>query len=349
MGAIGGLLGNQSNNMQGVTPVNYSNTGYDQGGGTYLNNLLAQNSGEFGALQSNANLLGAQNGIQNQGTVFGQQQALAQQQQALASQLQGVANGTGPNPAQQALNQQTGQNIQNQAALMGSQRGSSQNIGLMARQAAQQGAATQQQSVGQGATLQAQQQIAGMQALGAQQSAIGQQQANMGNLSSQQVNQQLSAQQAAASYGMTEQQAQQNAMEQQNAQQIQMQSSINAGNAQVGAAYAQAQGQLASQMVSSGGSAMGAMGAMMMSQGGSVEASPMYAEGGPVSKAGKFLNAKSGGKVPGKAQVGGDSMKNDNVHALLSPGEIVVPRTAAQDPHKAAAFAKSVAMRSRRD
>jgi hypothetical protein len=38
-----------------------------------------------------------------------------------------------------------------------------------------------------------------------------------------------------------------------------------------------------------------------------------------------------GGLVPGKAKVEGDSLKNDTVPAMLSPGEIVVPRTAAND------------------
>lgn len=45
-----------------------------------------------------------------------------------------------------------------------------------------------------------------------------------------------------------------------------------------------------------------------------------------------------GGKVTGKAKVKGDSPENDTVHALLSPGEIVIPRTAAEDPDKAKAF-----------
>jgi len=36
---------------------------------------------------------------------------------------------------------------------------------------------------------------------------------------------------------------------------------------------------------------------------------------------------KQGGAVPGKAKVPGDSPKNDTVHAKLSPGEIVIPRS----------------------
>lgn len=41
---------------------------------------------------------------------------------------------------------------------------------------------------------------------------------------------------------------------------------------------------------------------------------------------------KGGGKVPGRAKVQGDSEENDKVLALLSPGEVVIPRSAAGDP-----------------
>lgn len=49
------------------------------------------------------------------------------------------------------------------------------------------------------------------------------------------------------------------------------------------------------------------------------------------------LKAK-GGKVPGKAQVSGDSIKNDTVKTMLSPGEMVIPRSVMQskDPAEAA-------------
>lgn len=105
----------------------------------------------------------------------GGQQALQSQQQLLA-QLEQGAQGKGPNPALAQLNQTTGQNVANQAALMASQRGASANPALIARQAAQQGAATQQQAAGQGATLAAQQQIQQQQALAQQQAQlVGQQ------------------------------------------------------------------------------------------------------------------------------------------------------------------------------
>lgn len=57
-----------------------------------------------------------------------------------------------------------------------------------------------------------------------------------------------------------------------------------------------------------------------------------------MNKGGKVPCYDDGGKIPGKANVAGNSPKNDTVDAKLSPGEIVVPRTDAQDPEKAKAF-----------
>lgn len=85
-------------------------------------------------------------------------------QNVLAGQYANQALGQGPNVAQNALAQSTGANVANQAALMAGQRGAAANPALMARQAAMQGAQTQQQAGGQAATLQAEQQIAAEQA-----------------------------------------------------------------------------------------------------------------------------------------------------------------------------------------
>ncbi len=55
------------------------------------------------------------------------------------------------------------------------------------------------------------------------------------------------------------------------------------------------------------------------------------------------MRANKGGKVPGKALVPGDSIKNDRVPALLSPGEIVIPRTVAKkSPEAIAKFVKKL-------
>lgn len=139
---------------------------------TGLNAVGAQGA----AMKDQGNLatnLGNAGGIGYQQTAAqGLQNTYASQGNTL-DQLQGIANGTGPNPAQAALNQATGQNVANQAALMAGQRGAGANVGLMARQASQQGAATQQQAAGQSATMQAQQQLNAIGAMGAQQQAMG--------------------------------------------------------------------------------------------------------------------------------------------------------------------------------
>jgi hypothetical protein len=57
------------------------------------------------------------------------------------------------------------------------------------------------------------------------------------------------------------------------------------------------------------------------------------------------FTAAKGKKVPGEAKVKGDSLKNDTVPAMLSPGEIVLPRhvTQAPDaPQRAAAFVQAI-------
>jgi hypothetical protein len=51
-----------------------------------------------------------------------------------------------------------------------------------------------------------------------------------------------------------------------------------------------------------------------------------------------MVTANEGGEVPGRAVTKGDSPKNDFVLALLSPGEIVIPRTASESKEKAKRF-----------
>lgn len=283
--------------------------------------------------------LQAQGGVANQSSVF-------QQQQALANQLQQNAAGQGPNPAQAMLANQTGQNVNQQAALMGSQRGTSANAGLMARQAAMQGANIQQQGVGQAAAMQAQQQLAA-------QSQLQQQQASMAGLAGQQVSNLGQAQQM----GMSGTQGEQGIIQQ----------GVNAFNsANVGAAGGQQQAASSNYGTNMGmlmGAAKGAAGAFMgaagagKAHGGMIDS---YSNGGsvagPMSKFGQKMCSggvymKAGGHVPGQAQVKGDSKKNDTVPAMLSPGEIVIPRSVVDHPdapNKAAAFVAAVLARKGR-
>ncbi len=266
------------------------------------------------------NSLQAQNGIGNQQNVFNQQQQLAQA-------LQNQAMGLGPNPAQDALNAATGTNVANQAALMAGQRGAGANAGLIARQAAQQGAATQQQAAGQSATMQAQQQIAA-------QEALQNQQQNMANLATQQVGQQGNA---ITGYNQAAQgqqgqilggiQGQNNA----NVAMISNDNSTNSGVAQTNAnntAKTQ-QGFLGS---------VGGAGAKVLGFAGGGEVPSHLYSMSEIYHPGSF---KQGGEIPGKAKVKGDSPKNDTVVIKASPGEVMLPRSVTQGPdapEKARAF-----------
>ena len=67
----------------------------------------------------------------------------------------------------------------------------------------------------------------------------------------------------------------------------------------------------------------------------------------PVAGAGPNLNFAPlayaiGGKVPGKAKVSGNSPKNDTVPTMLSPGEVVLPKTVSHDPEAAAQFVAKI-------
>ncbi len=325
--------------------IGQANTAYDQ-----AQDALAQQKYLAQALQGQ----GAQ-GMSSQSALT----------QALMSQMQGG----GPNPALAQLNQATGQNVANQAALMASQRGASSNAGLIARQAAQQGAAAQQQAAGQGAVMQAQQQLAA--------------QGQLQNLAASQVGQNLGATSAYNQAAQGEQANILNGIAAQNQARVGLQSNINNANAQMAQTNANNSSKAVSGAFSGAGAALGipmAKGGMVpdhikgMSEiyhpqfayGGAVGASgDMGSEGSPQAapnnaasgdkeegdKKGAMMKmapmlvglppvmASRGGAVLGKAKVKGDSLQNDTVNAKLSPGEVVIPRSVMQskDPVKGAA------------
>lgn len=306
MGAIAGLLGlNGGVNGTGaqapqLTQANLTNAAQIGSSYTGNQNALQQQQALLQAIQG-------QNGLGNQSQVY--------------NQLQGVAAGTGPNPAQAMLNQATGQNVSNQAALMAGQRGAGANPALIARQAAQQGGNLQQQAVGQGATMQAQQ------ALG----AIG----AAGNLANQQANNQLGATNANTAAQQGEQQA--------------LLSAQNSSNQQVTGFN---QSQLTGGMSQQGNplSVLG-QGAQGLAKGVGAVGS-LFADGGPVQVGPKSMFAqslaqggnvgsrlKAGGNVPGKPKHPGNDYRNDTVKAMLSPGEVVIPNSVMQskDPIRGAA------------
>jgi len=183
-----------------TSPVTQTQIDASQGGVT--NSLASQ--------QALINALAKQNNFVNQSDVYGGMNAYQQsltnaggldkqqmagrglqdvygRQAATADTLGDISQGRGPNPAMAALNQRTGENVANQAALMAGQRGAGANVGLMARQAAQQGGNLQQQAVGQGATMQAQQSLNALGQMGTQQSQMAATQSALGNLGTTQV------------------------------------------------------------------------------------------------------------------------------------------------------------------
>lgn len=308
--------------------------------------------------------LQSQNGIGNQSQVF-------DQQKALAGQMQGVVNGTGPNPALAQFNQATGQNIAAQGALMAGQRGTQANAGLLARQIAQQGGNIQQQAAGQAATMQAQQQLAAMSALQAQQNSMA---ANANSM----VGQQAQATGAYNQAALNNQQLALGAYGAQNTALASSQNSVNAANASQYAADnaigASLVGGLASGLGSglvgagskaaAAGVGAGVAGAAAASapvlkyNGGMIEG---YSDGGAVSGGPQSFTARfliggaqpmqsptmaaTGGPIQGQAVMPGDHPANDTVPAMLSPKEIVIPRSitmGADAPDRAAQFVAQV-------
>lgn len=203
LGTIGGALG-LNNNYQAAGADIQPGTNAEQ-----LNNEYAGVQRAFGNQEGMTNILAPQAG------------AGVANQNLLAEQLAGMTRGEGPNPALNQLHQATAENVANQAALMAGQRGSSANAGLLARQAAQQGAKIQQDAAGQAATLQAQQQIAA--------------QNNLANLAGNQINQAGTAANTLNQARQNEQTILQNANTAANSAAVGMQSNINNVNAQTAA------------------------------------------------------------------------------------------------------------------
>lgn len=275
----------------------------------------------------------------------GQQRALAQaivdsqknlaalygNQQNLAAAFQNQAQGMGPNPAQIMLNQATDKNIAQQAGAIGSIKGI--NPALAGRLLTQQGAGISQQAAGQGALMGAQQQLQAQNALANLYGNIGQQQ--IGGISAlggvlnptQAINAGVASGTQAANQALSG-------------------SLLSAaGSAATGAAGGGASPKVTG--FSHGGMTGYSQGGMTgYAQGGTV-ADPKQ----PKSSVGKFLsgifedpvpmnqggvvNMKAGGEVPGQAKVPGDHIANDTVPAVLSPDEIVIPRSIVLGPNPA--------------
>ena len=333
MSFLGTLFGGSNPNQAAQTPNLQSPIN-----GGYAGALPAQTQNQLIAQQGLTRDLAQAGGIANQSDVYNQQQALAQQ-------LSQMAQGQGPNPALAQLANTTGQNVSQQAALMAGQRGAGANAGLLARQAAEQGGQIQQNAAGQAAALRAQQQLG---AIG----ALQQQQGMLGNLATTQVGQQVQSQQAQTGATLAQQQAILGQLNAQNQAQL--------GSAGISSQNANASAQRGAGLLGGILSGAATVGAAALAEGGEM---PNMQQGGPevalkenykgkskigsilMAKGGKVHNMKAGGHVPGKPVVGGakDSYANDKVNAILSPGEIVIPRSVTQSANPVEGAAKFVA------
>lgn len=336
MGAVSGLGNAIASGAKGVGKTIQGNGGIlgQEGAAPTLANIQQATSigdvqnaqkGVGNSLQSQQQLLEA---LQKQGGL-GMQNTAANNQLGLANQLQGangvgvqqgaisglqntagmyqnIANGTGPNPAQAMLNQATGQNVANQAALMAGQRGAGANVGLMARQAAQQGAATQQQAVGQGATMQANQQLNALSGLSGTQQAIGgmgsnlvNQQGTANNAYANQANQiagqQIGATTANTQANLANQQQAQNALQGTNNAFVGSQTGVNAGNVDLSKANSAAKQGILGGVMNAAGAAFAEGGPVGMADGGNM--TPLMQPNmsvapppGPSSDFGQFMN-----------------------------------------------------------
>ncbi len=358
-----GGLGNQIGQLGGIT------NGIAQG-------FTPQNQFQAGTPLDVANL---------QSQVYAGQKGLAgtqDQQQALAAALLAQSQGQGPNPAQQQLQNATQANAKQAAGQIASQKGI--NPAQAARAATQNAAMVNQQAAGQGAALQAQQQLGAQQGLGnvygqlanenLQNAQTSGSLANNSSLGAQQINAGTSAQNAAATQSTA--------------------SGLLSGLG--GAAAALAHGGMVPKMADGGkvassnianqmlqqagvqvyGNGMDLSGGKMkmpkMGGGDGFEGDGTAMAGGAGDAGGAGMAAAAvankggripphleqvakiyhpnfqhkgteelkadGGHVPGKAKVSGDSLKNDTVPTMLSPGEMVIPRSVMneEDPAEAA-------------
>ncbi len=258
-----------------------------------------------------ANAAGAVNGLGNQQNVF--------------NTLGQVASGQGPNPALAMLNNATGANTANQAALMAGQRGAGANSGLIARQAAQQGAANQQNAAGQGAALQANQSLGAL--------------SQMGGIAGQQVGQQLQANSQAGNMALGNQGQALGLLGQANSANTQLANTALQGQIDQNSAGNKYGNQLVGGVANGIGAGLGALSSPTgngqasagstntpgnynlgvlpapQASGNMFGVNTKFAEGGPVSKIGQhFQMLSKGGKAHG------------NVPALVSPGEKIIPK-----------------------
>jgi hypothetical protein len=296
-------------------------------------------------------------------------QGLTGQQQAYANSLQTQANGTGPSVAGTMLNQANQQNAANMNAQAAGSRG--MNAGLAMRNAANANAQADQNTAAHASVARMQEQQSGQQMLGHQLNTMQGQDLNA-RMATAQGQMQANGINAGIAQGntATNNQIMGGVM-----------SGISSGAAAAAMAHGGVvPKQNFPQYLASGGFAAmgttpgqvnpyagmggmgGAIGKMMGSSGGGDDApsAPTMPTSDDWSQAMQNKSGvqsgqdwslavqnmpdamKSGGQVPGDAKVKGDSYSNDIVPTMLSPGEVVIPRSVSTTPGFIEALQKHV-------
>lgn len=240
-----------------------------------------------------------------------QRDLMADQQKSLQSAdiskaLSERALGRGPSLAEAQLRSATNRNLSQQLAAAASMRG--RNTGAAQRQLLQQQGEAGRNLAQDAATARmAEQQAAQSQAL------------NQGNVLAGSINQNLQT-----GYGFKTGAR---------IQQAQMQQQTDALNSQIAAANQANQQQMTGSLLSAAGQLAGSY----------YGSSGSAASGAPVGSSGPTLKFKAhGGMVSGAAEIPGNDIKNDKVPHMLSPGEIVIPRSHATSPEKAKKFVQQL-------
>lgn len=309
------------------------------------------------------------------------QAAIAQNQgnqNALASQLLQQSQGQGPNLADLQLKAATDRQMQQQAGAVASQKGISP--ALAQRQIAEQGAQAQQQAAQASGQMRAQQQLASQGQLGGLYGQIGGQQLQnqgilqgaqqaqngaltQGTLGAENVNAGIAAGNTSALQktqsglvsGVGGALGGLGAMAMAHGGSVPMYA--DGGFASSGPAIGGPQSMLGQSLSAPQSSSQGDIptfnggykpGNDSGSGGGGGDTASTIAKLAPLAlmaaKGGRVpKDFRTGGHVPGQAKVKGDSLKNDTVPAVVSPGEIVLPRSVTQSKDPTGNAAKFVA------
>lgn len=249
----------------------------------------------------------------------GQGQDVYQQQAGLAATLQARAEGRGtPSLAELQLQQTLEGNRRSLAGQLAAQ-GRSMNPALAQKLLLSKGADLQQQSAGQGAILRAQEQIAAQGALANQ---LGSMATSQGNIFS-----------SAGTLGFNQAKEQAQLAENQKTREYNA-ALANLNAATGGAAGVQQSSQTAQAQAGQNAKTAIEAGGKIIQEGNKAANNPTAPPAGKAQ--GGMINAAAGylAKL--------DNKKNDVVPAMLSPGEVVLPRSIVNSPNPPAAAAKFV-------